>query len=561
MIENETNYNAIVEYYNQIVSGEVRVSRKVSRIYKHIVEDIINNPDSEYKFDVNKANHALEFIEKYCPNPKGKKGNNKFKLMLWQKAMVSALFGIVHKVTGLRKYTELGLFIARKNGKTSTASTILLYLFVADGVEGAQILSGATTKEQAKLVWNEAVAMIKKSRALRKRLNITKSQISFDKTNSFFKPVASDSNTLDGYDIQAFCLDELHEVRDTNMWDVLRDGQLAREEPVALITTTMGTYRNGIFDIKYEEYSNIINGLDDGNYFDDKVLPIIYELDSEEEWTDESCWEKANPSMNVLFKSEELKRKVEKAKRFPSNKPNLLTKHFNVAQNGASQWLSPDEIRNILTFDISELKPNYGIGGVDLSKTTDLTSATFLFKLPQDNTIYVEQMYWLPEDLLERRVAEDKVPYDIWYKQGRLRLCEGNQINTKDITEWFVEIQDKHDAYLYKCGYDAWSATYWLEEMESTFGKSVMLPISQTAKTLSLPMQSLEADLIKKQINYNNNPMLVWCIGNTGIKVDENGNIKPIKGKSRTKRIDGLASLLNAYTVYISDIEDYESMI
>lgn len=220
-----------------------------------------------------------------------------------------------------------------------------------------------------------------------------------------------------------------------------------------------------------------------------------------------------------------------------------------------------EQLNNKDKFDIKELNPRYGIGGADLSSTTDLTCGTILFKVPKDEHLYVLQMYFLPEDLLEKRVLEDKIPYDLWRDQGLLRTTPGNKVHYKHVTEWFLEVQNELDTYIYSGGYDAWSADYWVEEMKDTFGKECWQPVIQGKKTLSGPMKSLGADLENKIINYNNNPILKWCLSNTAIDIDKNDNIQPIKTSNQRRRIDGLASLLDAYVQYERVKEDYESII
>ena len=210
---------------------------------------------------------------------------------------------------------------------------------------------------------------------------------------------------------------------------------------------------------------------------------------------------------------------------------------------------------------MENLKPNYGIGGADLSSTTDLTCATAIFEVPNDDNIYVLQMYWLPEDLLERRVKEDKIPYDIWLEQGYVRVTPGNKVHYKFVTEWFLELREKYDLYLPWIGYDSWSATYWVEEMKNNFGAEAMEPIIQGKKTLSGPMKALGADLAGKKIIYNNNPVLKWCLANTSIDVDKNNNIQPAKGMSQRRRIDGMASLLDAYVCRDRHLEEYHNLI
>ena len=559
MIKYELTYNPIREYYNVIQNGEV-VSDKVKRVYQKLIKDL-DNKNSEWEYSPKRANHAIEFIENFCKHSKGKMGGKPFILELWQKAMIAALFGFVHKIDEVRKYREFILIVARKNGKSALGSAIALYMLMADGEFGPEIVSAATKKDQAKIIWSEAKRMVKKSPTLSKRARCLVSEIATDFNDGTFKPLSSDSNTLDGLNVHCSLIDELHAIEDKNLYDVIIDGMTAREQPISVITTTAGTVREGIFDIKYDECERIINGYSDGSYVDERVLPIIYELDNRSEWTDEKCWKKANPGLGTIKNVDQLRSKVEKAKSNPLLVKNLLCKDFNIRETTSEAWLTFEQVNNTDTFDITELKPRYGIGGADLSSTTDLTCASILFKIPNDEHIYVSQMYFLPEDLLEKRVQEDKIPYDLWRDNGLLRTTPGNKVHYKYVTEWFQEMQDTYDIYIYSGGYDAWSANYWIEEMKNTFGKETWQPVIQGKKTLSGPMKNLGADLEKKIINYNNNPILKWCLTNTAIDVDKNDNIQPIKTSNQRRRIDGLASLLDAYVQLERVYESYMSVI
>lgn len=560
MIKYSEDYNPIREYYSQIESGKVVVSLKIKKVYKKLVKDL-DNKDCEWEYDSKKANHAIEFVENFCKHSKGKMGGKPFILELWQKAMTAALFGFVHKIDGTRKYREFILIVARKNGKSAWASAIGNYMLTADGEAGPEIVSAATKKDQAKIVWSEAKRMIKKSPVLNKRARCLVGEIVVDYNDGTFKPLSSDSNTLDGLNVHCSLIDELHAIEDKNLYDVIVDGMTAREQPISIITTTAGTVREGIFDIKYDECERIINGYEDGSYVDERVLPIIYELDSRKEWTNPNCWSKANPGLGTIKNFNQLETKVNKAIANPMLVKNLLTKDFNIRDTTTEAWLTFEQLNNTDTFNVKELKPKYGIGGADLSSTTDLTCGTILFKVPNDEHLYVIQMYFLPEDLLEKRVHEDKIPYDIWRDNGLLRTTPGNKVHYKHVTEWFLEVQKELDIYIYSGGYDAWSANYWVEEMKDTFGKETWEPVVQGKKTLSGPMKSLGADLENKLINYNNNPILKWCLSNTAVDIDKNDNIQPVKTSNQRRRIDGLASLLDAYVQYERVKEGYESVI
>ncbi|PGX31013.1 terminase [Bacillus anthracis] len=561
MIKYPLSYNPILEYWYKIKTKQVIVSDKVRRVYKKLVTDL-SSTKSEWEYNAKRANHAIEFVENFCKHSKGKMGGKPFLLELWQKAMTAALFGFVHKIDGIRKYREFMLIVARKNGKSAWGSAIALYLMVADNEPGPEIVSAATKKDQAKIIWSEAKRMVKKSPILSKRIRTLVAEMISDFNDGSFKPLSSDSNTLDGLNVHCSLIDELHAIEDKNLYDVIVDGMTAREQPISIITTTAGTVREGIFDIKYEEAERIINGYDDPDgYKDERVLPIIYELDKREEWTEESCWQKANPGLGTIKNLDQLRSKVEKAKANPMLVKNLLTKDFNIRETSTEAWLTFEQLNNPAIFDIAELKPSYGIGGSDLSSTTDLTAAKVIFMLPDDPHIYVKQMYWLPEDLLEQRSKEDKIPYDLWYEQGLLRTTPGNSVHYKYVTQWFLEIRDEYGIYLPWIGYDRWSAKYWVEEMEGYFGKEAMVPVAQGKQTLSSPMKLLGADLESKLVNYNNNPIDKWCLSNTAIDIDKNLNIQPNKTKNQRRRIDGTAALLNAYVILQEKRNDYLNMI
>ncbi|MGG3888635.1 terminase large subunit [Metabacillus fastidiosus] len=561
MIKYLLAYNPILEYWNKIESGEEVVSDKVRRVYKKLVDDL-QDDQSEWEYDPKRANHAIEFVENFCKHSKGKLGGQPFILELWQKAMTAALFGFIHKIDQIRKYREFILIVARKNGKSAWGSAIALYMMAADGEAGPEIVSAATKKDQAKIIWSEAKRMVKKSPILNRRIRTLVAELISDFNDGSFKPLSSDSNSLDGLNVHCSLIDELHAIQDKNLYDVIVDGMTAREQPISVITTTAGTVREGIFDIKYEEAERIINGYDDLNgYKDESVLPIIYELDKREEWTDKSCWKKANPGLGTIKSLEQLENKVNKAKANPLLVKNLLTKDFNIRETSSEAWLTFEQLNNLATFDIAELKPSYGIGGCDLSSTTDLTAAKVIFMVPNDSQVYVIQMYWLPEDLLEQRSKEDKIPYDLWHEQGLLRTTPGNSVHYKFVAEWFLELRDQYGIYLPWIGYDRWSAKYWVEEMQGHFGKEAMVPVAQGKQTLSSPMKLLGADLEAKLVIYNNNPIDKWCLSNTAIEVDKNLNIQPTKTRNQRQRIDGTAALLNAYVVLQEKRNDYLNMI
>lgn len=559
ILQEQDNY--IFEYYSKIKSGKIVVGKKIERIYRHLTECLKKN--SKFTFSKQRADRAIEFIEKFCKHSKGKWGGQPIVLELWQKAFISAVFGVVYKDTGKRRFKEVFLVIGRKNGKSILASAIANYMLIADGEQGAEIYAVATKRDQAKIVWEEACKMIKKSPVLRQITKITVNNIKFDTTESNFKPLSSDDNTLDGLNPHFTSMDEIHAWKQgAKLYDVIKDGTSAREEPLILAITTAGTIREDIYDIKYNDSEILLKSLDDksAEFIDENFLPVIYELDERSEWTDEKKWIKANPNLNVSKSVAYLKRAVNNAKLDTLKVSNLLTKEFNIRETSQQAWLTFEAVLNTETFDLSQLKPTYVFGGADLSRTTDLTSANILFGVPNSDKLYCKHMYWIPEALLDIRVNQDKVPYDKWYEQGLIRLCKGDLIDPSDITQWFAELMNENGIYPYKIGYDRYSATYWVKEMQDMFGE-VMYPVAQGKLTLSNPMRMLGVDLTAKNINYNNNPITKWCLTNTSVDIDKNDNIQPCKTSNPRMRIDGMASLLDSYVAYKDFENEYRILI
>ena len=434
-------------------------------------------------------------------------------------------------------------------------------MMIADGEGGAECYSVATKRDQAKIIWQESERMVKKSPALRKRVKCLTSKLVFDATNSFFKTLSSDSSTEDGLNIYCATMDEIHAWKGTELYNIVANGVSARREPLIFITSTAGFEREAIFDLKYDEAESVLNGyFDENGYKDDTFLPIIYELDARSEWQEPINWIKANPNLGVSKSYDYLIREVNRAKENSTNLKNLLTKEFNIRETSTELWLNFEDIDNQETFDIDILKPKYAIGGTDLSSTTDLTSACMLFKMPNSEQFYLESMYWLPSELLEKRAREDKVPYDIWHNQGWLRISNGNKVDYDDIVEWYVEMMSKHKVYLFAHGYDAWSSLTFIKKMDDTFGK-ISTPVRQGKQTLSEPMKMLGADLRSKLVNYNNNPITKWCFSNVRADVDKNDNIQPAKTSNAKRRIDGFASALDAYVVWTQQKTEYLNLI
>lgn len=299
----------IEEYYNYLLKNPDKACKKVLAVYKKLVNDLKTpkqvsffnaiteeNETHTYIFDEKRARLPIDFIEKFCKHSKGKWAGQPVILELFQKAFIEGLFGFVDKDTGIRKYKKGALFVGRKNGKSTLDSGLSNYMLTKDGEGGAEIYSIATKRDQAKVVWDECKRMIKKSPELDKRIRCLVGGIYYDKTESYMKALASDSNSLDGLNAHFVIADEVHAWRDKNLLDVMYDSMSAREQPMLLETSTMGTIRESVFDNEYDYFSEVIQGYEGmSDIVDETVLPVIYELDDPEEWQDEKKWFKANP--------------------------------------------------------------------------------------------------------------------------------------------------------------------------------------------------------------------------------------------------------------------------
>ena len=512
--------NHVTAYWRQIEAGEVTVCAKTRTIYKRLAAEI-EADKGRWTFDEGKANRPIAFIERFCRHSKGEWAGKPVRLEPWQKAFIAALFGFVDRVTGERRFTEALLCVARKCGKSTVAACILLYLFVAEGQ--ADVFTAATKLDQASLIYEEALHMVEQSPYLAARIRKRRADMYLAATKSKFKPLGRNSNTMDGLNASAICVDELHGLdgaNGRNLYEVLRQSMSARSSAVLLMTTTAGTVRGGVFDDMYQLASGILDGTITGGAAD-RFLPVIYELDSPDEWRDRANWYKANP-VDV---------------------PGLLCKDFNVRSSAQGAWLQLHEFENKATFDLRDCAGKWAIAGVDLSKAGDLTCATILMHDDNDGLL-CHQCYWIPADNVRQRIEHDKIPYDRWHERGIVRYCEGGIVRTEDVTAWFLEVVRDLDVSIHSVWYDAWSAARWVDEMRGLGFR--MVPVHQGAKTLSLPLEWLENALRKRQINYNDSPTLAWCITNAGTETDRNGNRVLCKNLSPRHRIDGAAALLDA---------------
>ncbi|GHV27575.1 terminase [Clostridia bacterium] len=541
-------------YLVELRSGRIITSEAVRAIYERLDKE--RGADGQFAFNERSGLHAVEFIESFCRHYEGKQAGKQIILDLWQKAFVQTLFGWIERDTGLRRFREFLLLVARKNGKSMLSACIMVYMLVADGEAGAQCVSIATKYDQASIVYKTARKIIEQDADLRALVKPIVGGMEFKMTNSVMKALASKSKTLDGLNLHYVSCDELHAQEDRNMYDVTRQSMKAREQPIFGSITTAGFAQQGIFESIYEYARSIVL-----NEFEDvRFLPILYHLNDRNTWTDPKHWAEANPGLGTIKSCTQLSDDVQKARNDPSYLPTLLVKDFNVLENAGAAWLPFDAVNNTECASMDYLRKSYAIGGCDLSATTDLTCATLLIRKPKDDNVYILQQYFLPKsrvDALTQRGGKQEAPYKLWADQGWLTLCNGAAVDFHEVTAWFIRmVKEFNIRPLWIC-YDAALSGYWVPEMVE-YGFE-MEKIRQGPFTWTYPMKEMGAALMDHRVIYQNNPILKMCLLNTAKKsTNRDGieSIQPVKSQ-QNRRIDGAVSMLNAWVGYCKHIEEY----
>lgn len=539
------------EYFGKIVDGKIVACDKMRRISEILLERFLS-PD-EWHFDADIASRHTKFIETFCKLPSGAVGQP-LRLELFQKARLQALFGFVDD-NNVRQYNECMIIEGRKNGKTTETAAVEIDMLVDDKEGAPQIYNIATMLDQAKLGFNAAVKMVRQSPQLSANIKKRASDLYFDRNFGFIKALASNSNSLDGLDVHCAVIDELSAIKNRDIYDLIKQAMGARRQPLLFCITTNGYVREGIFDAQYKYAAEVLNG----TIKNPRFLPFIYELDSPEEWTDENAWIKANPGLDTIKSRTYLREMVQKAKDDPSFKPTVLVKDFNIPQSGSTTWLPFESVVNEATYTMEQISHSYAIGGCDLSSVYDLTCATLIIRKPGIDQIFVLQKYFIPQKKLDENLGTDAkhIPYKLWAEQGWLEINEGAQVDYSAVTKWFVDMVEKYDIRPLWICYDRALAGYWVPEM-SDYGFD-MEKTAQGPFTWSQPMKELGCALADHSVNYNNNPVLRWCLANTGVKaLNKDGieTIQPVK-LQQDRRIDGMVSLLNAWVGYVKHFDEY----
>jgi phage terminase large subunit-like protein len=549
------------KYFEAVIDGRIIQCKKIIKLAKIILPQI-KNGYKDWHFDRERALRPVQFIENYCRIPSGKLGVP-FKLELFQKAIIEIAFGFVD-AQGNRRFQEVLCILGRKNGKSSLLAALELYMLIADHEGAPQVYNVANSEAQAELTYNAAIRILRQSKKLQRYAHKRAEDIYCKQNLGYAKPLTSQTRNLDGLDVHFAVVDELSAIVNPDLYDLVKQGMSAREQPMLFIITTNGFVRNGIFDDRYDYASRWL----DGKVDDDTFLPFIYELDDRDEWINENMWIKANPGLGTIKKIESLSNHVNQALQNPRFRPTVLVKDFNMPENASIAWLNFEEAINDKEFDLKAMGFRYGIVGFDAADSIDLNSACMLMMRPDDPQIYGLSMFWLPDDALREisdsgdRKSRDNVPYEQWIARGLVRTVEGNKVHRDVLINWLEELKSEYDIYTYAVGFDPWHMDdTTVRALENYVGKQRVVPVRQGAQTLSMPMKQLKADYGAKRI-VNHNPVLEWCRMNVSIRVDVNGNIQPDKKQNNpANRIDGFMAELDAYVTLNNLLDEYQLVI
>lgn len=545
----------LVEYYEKCKSGEIIIGRELMAQLEMLMSDM-ENP--VYKFDLTEAHKRIRFIEKECKHSISPFAGKPFILELWQKAILEALYGFYLKIEGewLRRYTDLLLVIARKNGKSTFCSAIALAEFFCGNI-GTNILCASNDYEQAGILFDEINNMREESPRLEKvsRKNIKgifmgnpqkrkkKGKFSYQ-NKAKIKKLSAKTGGKEGRNLDMAIIDESHEMKDSKLIMPAKQSMSTKDEPLYIEITTEGFTEDGHLDNEMKEARLLLKGEKESS----RKLVWLYTQDSETEiWQDKNSWYKSNPNLGVSKKKHYLEGIINDSKTNSATRAFTLAKDFNIKQSNAVAWLQESEIINTETFDIKEFTGAFYISGSDFAETTDLINSKLLLKKPNERTVYFYSHYWIPESKLEK--SPDDVNYRQWERDGYLTIVKGNSVDSSIVADWQYELLKEYDIKPFKCGYDNRFAKDYVRRVEEIFGEGYTVNVPQDAKCLNNPMRRLEADLRDKLVNYNNCYGDLVCFRNTGIKVDTLGRIQPCK-MHQTKRIDGTAAAVVAYAVY-----------
>ena len=536
MADQAAHLHPAMQYAADVLSGRVVVCRWVRLAVERHLRDLDEAEARGLWFDEEAAAHAIAFFD-FCPHLKGEWAGSPIELEPWQQFFLWCLFGW-HRADGTRRFRFGYLEIARKNGKTTMAAGVGLYLAFADGEAGAEVYAVATKKDQAKICHGAATGMVTLSPVLNDRLGVYANNISDETTLSKFEPLGRDSSSTDGLNVHGAIMDELHAWKNRDLWDVIETATGSRQQWVIMAITTAGYDRHSICWEKHEYLCKILSGLIE----DDSFFGLIYTVDdTDDPFDDEACWIKANPNLGVSVKHDQLREAVKRAKESPAAMNSVLRLHFNVWTQSEVRWLNIDRWRACGSpIEPTSLAGRRCYAGLDLSSSIDITAYVLVFPPVEEGEPYkILPRFFIPDEAMRERARRDRVPYDVWCREGYITATPGNVVDYA----WIID-QVQRDAKTFdlaEIAFDRWGATMIYTTL-ADLGLQVV-EFGQGYASMSAPAKELEKMVLAGQICHGSNPVLSWMADNVVVIQDPSGNIKPAKDRS-VEKIDGIVALI-----------------
>ena len=532
-----------IQYAKDVVSGKILACQWVKLACKRFLDDI-NSQD--YYFDEKKYNTLTTFtgvMKHYSSGAAGKP----FILEPWEDFIICNIFCLYRVDTRRRKYKTAHISVSRKNGKTTLAAALGLFSLIADGEPASSVIMAANSREQAHIDFDAASAFARQLDPRKKSLKVLRNEIVFQKNNASLKVISADASTGDGLNPSMVILDELHEAVDSKLFDVLRSGQGFREQPLMLSITTAG-FRIGGFCNQYEDYCKEILM---GQKVDETLFALLYTLDDGDDWTDESNFIKSNPNLGVTVKKDWLSEQVNQAKNSPTLEVGVKTKNLNVWCSSSTTWIPEQYIRkSLMDVDLTEFKNknNYLVYlGFDLAAISDLTAVSIMFVDPETEEYFFKTWYYLPKSALDGKYNSEL--YKMWSSKGFLTLTDSETTDYNYIQNQIVYLYETFDVQ--GVFFDSWNAQMLVNNL-TNLGLP-MTAYSQSIGNFNKPTKEMERLVLSDKVRFDNNPITRFCFDNVELKVDLNGNSKPV-GDHNAKKIDGVISMLNALGGYLSII-------
>lgn len=531
--------NPIFAYQELIESGSVTVGYWVKLFYAWLCRELL---EGRLVYDAKKANKAIRFIEAFCHHSKGR--NDLLVLEPWQKAFVATIFGVMD-MYGNRQFREVFLVVGRKNGKSLLAAAIIAAALILDREYGAEVYCVAPKLSQADIIYSAFWQTVKSEPELRELIDPKKNGYYMESTNSWMFKIAFNSKKSDGYNPHVTVCDEIASwpgEKGLKQYEVMTSGTGSRRQPLTLSTTTAGYENDGIYDELMKRSTAFLMG----NSRETRLAPFLYMIDDTTKWDDLEELKKANPNMGVSISEEYLKEQILIAYSSLSKKTEFLTKHCNIKQSSSVAWLPAHNIEALCgeALRLEDFKGCYCVGGIDLSRTTDLTACCVVIE--KGGKLYTFAHFFLPGNKLEEATERDGLPYAVYVQKGWLTLSGENFVQYEDCYRWFTELIEKYRIYPLQVGYDRYTAQYLVQDMEA-YG----FHMDDVYQGFNLtPVITEMEGLVKDQtLQIGDNAILKVHLCNAAVKIDTQTEKRRLVKIHPTDRIDGTAAVLDALTV------------